>query len=225
MRAMIDLTIMLPIRLAVIEIDGVRVNDDGTGFERLDACAQAIRARCRSIGATSPSEVDGVQIARELFRSLGIDPTKRRPSSEALLKRVLSGKPMPRVNTLVDVGNWCSLDFLLPLGLYDAERIVGAVSLRRGEPGDGYEAIGDKIMNLEGRYLLADADGPFGSPITDSRRTAVNENTTRSAVFLYAPIEYDESRLDAQAHTMAERIVDICSGNAIRIELFAGATT
>ncbi len=213
---MLDFTVKLPILVAIIEIDDLRVTTESTGYDRLEERAAQYRERYGSVPA---GDVDGVQVSRDLFRALNIDPTRRRPSSEALLRRVLKDMPVPSVNTLVDVGNWCSLDFLLPLGLYDADRIVGPVELRLGGPDDKYEAIGNKIMNLDGRYLLADDHGPFGSPITDSNRTSVTGQATRTAVFLYAPQSYDADLLQSQAQTMAERIVDICSGRIIAVEV------
>ena len=76
---------------------------------------------------TSP----GVAETRALFHRLGVDPTKTRPSSEALLRRVVQGKGLPRVNLAVDVCNLCSLEHQLPLGLYDREYVKGAVQRAR----------------------------------------------------------------------------------------------
>ena len=72
---------------------------------------------------------------RAMYRRTGLDPTKRRPSSEALLRRVRKGEGLPRINTLVDVCNWCSLEFQLPYGLYDLDRVDGEVTLRLGTGG------------------------------------------------------------------------------------------
>jgi DNA/RNA-binding domain of Phe-tRNA-synthetase-like protein len=213
---MIPVTVELPIRMAVVEAEGLRVTDGDAGWRGLEACAEQYRARH---GDGGPASVEGVDLARSLFRALGIDPTRRRPSSESLLKRALGGKPMPRISTLVDVGNWCSLDFLLPLGLYDADRIDGPVVLRLGGPGESYDAISNRAINLEGRYLLADDTGAFGSPMTDSLRTAATEATTRTAVLLYAPEGYDADRLRDQAGVMGERIVDVCGGTVTRTDV------
>src|ERR1044071_8811231 len=74
-----------------------------------------------------PAEVAAV---RTMYKRVGLDPTKTRPSSEALLRRVRKGDSLPRINSLVDVCNWCSLEFQLPYGLYDAAHVEGDVDLR-----------------------------------------------------------------------------------------------
>ena len=76
-----------------------------------------------------PAEIAAV---RTMYKRVGLDPTKTRPSSEALLRRVRKGDSLPRINSMVDVCNWCSLEFQLPYGLYDAAQIDGDVELRIG---------------------------------------------------------------------------------------------
>ena len=76
-----------------------------------------------------------VGAVRTMYKRVGLDPTKTRPSSEALLRRVRRGDSLPRINSMVDVCNWCSLEFQLPYGLYDASRIEGDVELRIGRDG------------------------------------------------------------------------------------------
>src|SRR5207249_1324779 len=121
-----------------------------------------------------PSDIPGVAETRALFHQLDIDPTKTRPSSEALLRRVLQGKGMPRVNLAVDVCNLCSLEHQLPLGLYDRELVRGAIKVRSGREGEGYPGIRKQRVNLQGRLVLVDDEGPFGAPTSDSARTAVS---------------------------------------------------
>ena len=74
-----------------------------------------------------------------MYRRLGIDPTKTRPSSEALLRRVKKGDHLPRINTLVDICNWCSLELQLPYGLYDLSGIEPPIELRLGADGEQYD--------------------------------------------------------------------------------------
>ena len=77
-----------------------------------------------------------------MYRRIGLDPTKTRPSSEALLRRVRKGDGLPRINSLVDICNWCSLEFQLPYGLYDLAAIEPPIDLRLGADGEEYEGIG-----------------------------------------------------------------------------------
>ena len=103
---------------------------------RLDAPLSTAEAAVR---ANPPDEIVAV---RTMYKRVGIDPTKRRPSSEALLRRVRKGEGLPRINSMVDVCNWCSLEFQLPYGLYDASHIDGdASSCAWGFPANRIQAF------------------------------------------------------------------------------------
>jgi len=108
----------------------------------------------------------------------------------------------------VDVCNWCSLEFQLPYGLYDASRIDGDVELRLGSPGESYAGIRKDDVHVGGRITLADRIGPFGNPTSDSARTMVTTGTTRALLVVFAPRELDERRLaqvlDATSTRMSE---------------------
>ncbi len=99
------------LRLGLVALDEVRVVEREP---RLDAPLAEAESRIR----THPP--DERLAVRAMYRRVGLDPTKRRPSSEALLRRVRKGEPLPRINSLVDVCNWCSLEFQLPYGLYQS---------------------------------------------------------------------------------------------------------
>src|SRR5882762_9713084 len=96
----------------------------------------------------APADIPGVAETRALFHQLDLDPTKTRPSSEALLRRVLQGKGLPRVNLAVDVCNLSSLEHQIPLGLYDRDQIRGNVRVRVGREGEGYPGIRKQRVNL-----------------------------------------------------------------------------
>lgn len=177
------------------------------GDSRLDGPLSTAEAAVR---AHPPDEVVAV---RTMYKHVGLDPTKRRPSSEALLRRVRKGDPLPRINSMVDVCNWCSLEFQLPYGLYDAAHIDGDVVLRLGAPGESYPGIRKDDVHVGGRITLADRLGPFGNPTSDSARTMVTTATTRALVVVFAPFELDERRL---AH-----VIDV---TAQRMNEFTGAT-
>jgi DNA/RNA-binding domain of Phe-tRNA-synthetase-like protein len=221
---MLSVTLTLPVHAAVIECAQLTVTGDQSGFRRLRAVADGYAARHAKDGPSPPGVVQEVRAARSLFRALGVDPTKTRPSSEALLRRALKGKPLYSINTLVDVGNWCSLEFLLPLGLYDRHKIHGSVVLRPGRPDEGYQGIAEKTVHVEGRYVLVDDLGPFGSPVTDSLRTSVTLDTTNAVMIIFAPPEYDPERLSQQAQTAARRMTEVCGGRTLDVRLLDGGT-
>jgi DNA/RNA-binding domain of Phe-tRNA-synthetase-like protein len=168
------------VSLGVLVLDGVTARERDPA---LDAPLAAAESALRAGGA---DEAD-LTATRAMYRRFGIDPTKTRPSSEALLRRVRKGDPLPRINTLVDVCNWCSAEAQLPYGLYDAAQIAGDIELRRGRPGEEYAGIRKDAVHVEGRPVLVDARGPFGNPTSDSARTMVTTATTQLLVVVYAP--------------------------------------
>jgi DNA/RNA-binding domain of Phe-tRNA-synthetase-like protein len=134
-------------------------------------------AREAAAEPAEPSARPAIAATRELYRRLGKDPSRYRGSPEALLRRSRAGKELYRIHNVVDVINLVSLRTLLPIGLYDAEKVRPPVTLRRGAPGETYDGIGKEQLNLGGLPVLADAAGPFGSPTSDSRRTMVTGDT------------------------------------------------
>ena len=130
---------------------------------------------------------DATAATRVMYKRCGIDPTKTRPSSEALLRRVRKGDPLPRVNGLVDIINWCSVETQISFGLYDLGKVQPPVTLRLGAEGEGYDGIRKDRVNVEGRLCLADSVGPFGNPTSDSARTMSTPDTTDVLVVLFVP--------------------------------------
>ena len=113
------------------------------------------------------------------YKALGKDPARYRGSAEALLRRVIAGKGLPRINAVVDVINLVSIESRLPVGLYDLAAVSGDVVFRAGRAGETYKGIGKYDLNLEGMPLFADAIGPHGSATSDSERTMVTASTKR----------------------------------------------
>jgi DNA/RNA-binding domain of Phe-tRNA-synthetase-like protein/ureidoglycolate hydrolase len=198
------------VRLACLALDGIEVAESANSLrDEGDRLADELR---RQWGGSSPSEVPGLRPVRDLYRALGIDPTKTRPSSEALLRRVLQSKPLYRVNSLVDALNLCSLKTLVPFGVYDRTRVAGPVVLRAGLPGEGYAGIGRGRVSVEGRPCLADREGPFGNPTADSLRTRVTLTTTRALVVLYLPSTIGEDDAARFLDAAAESVATHCGG-------------
>jgi DNA/RNA-binding domain of Phe-tRNA-synthetase-like protein len=188
----------------VLWLDGATVVDREP---RMDAPLAAAEAAVR---ANPPAEVTAV---RTMYKRVGIDPTKTRPSNEALLRRVRKGESLPRINSMVDVCNWCSFEFQLPYGLYDADRIEGDVELRIGREGESYPGIRKDDVHVAGRIVLVDRRGPFGNPTSDSARTMVTTATRRALLVVFAPAGFETAAL--------ARVLDKTSG---RMHEFTGCT-
>ena len=191
------------VRLGALLFEGITVVDRDA---RLDAPLLEAERRVR---CDPPAQRDAV---RAMYRAVGLDPTRRRPSSEALLRRVLRGDGLPRVNVLVDACNWCSLELQLPYGVYDLARVDGDVELRLGNPGEEYTGIRKDVVHVEGRLALADRRGPFGNPSSDSARTMVMTATTTALVVIYAPRQSSDATLTAALDLTASRVVEFAGG-------------
>ncbi len=174
---------------------------------RLDLLLAAAEARVR---LTPPADADAV---RTMYKRVGIDPTKTRPSNEALLRRVRKGDTIPRINSLVDIVNWCSLEFQLPYGLYDLSKINGRVTIRLGADGESYPGIRKDDVNVSGRITVADATGAFGNPTSDSARTMVTTATTDALVVIYAPAEIASAQVRRVLDVTSSRLADIVGGH------------
>lgn len=197
-------------RLGVLVLQGVSVRDaDQSLADEIEAYGRGLRAR---YGELKSAEVPGAAEARALYKALGLDPTKTRPSNEALLRRVLKGEALHRVSTLVDALNLCSLRYQLPFGLYDLDRVVPPVVLRRGAPGESYEGIRKGPVNVEGRPVLVDAQGPFGNPTSDSARTMITRATRNALVTVYAPAGYSLARLGEVLDGSETALTRFCGG-------------
>jgi DNA/RNA-binding domain of Phe-tRNA-synthetase-like protein len=127
----------------------------------------------RSAYATKPPP--GFDFSRRLYRTFGIDPTRHRPSAEALWRRLRARGDFPAVYPLVDLTNLLSLAHQVCYGLYDLERVHGPVAVTLGEAGDRYPGIRKNVMDLCGRIVLRDDLGAFGNPSADSLRACVDK--------------------------------------------------
>jgi DNA/RNA-binding domain of Phe-tRNA-synthetase-like protein len=197
------MTFTLDSALALIVRPGVLWFDGATVVERDHRMDAPLAAAEAAVRIDPPGETTAV---RTMYKRVGLDPTKTRPSSEALLRRVRKGDSLPRINSMVDVCNWCSFEFQLPYGLYDAARIEGDVTLRLGREGESYPGIRKDDVHVAGRIALVDAVGPFGNPTSDSARTMVTTGTTRGLLVVFAPREVGVARLTYVMSITSERM-------------------
>jgi DNA/RNA-binding domain of Phe-tRNA-synthetase-like protein len=179
-----------PVALELYELEVTAPRED---FELEVARAmQAVRS-----GAVGPAAR-----ARELYRRFGADPTRVRPSSEALFRRMRKGEPLPRINSLVDIANAMSVQLQVPVGLYDLDKVKGEeLVIRLGKAGETYSGIGKERVNVEGRICVADAEGPCGNPTADSARTMIATSTERAAWIYFLPVSDED--IDRTAELIA----------------------
>lgn len=147
----------------------------------------------REHGAALPP---GFAMSRGLYRSFAIDPTKHRPSSEALWRRLRDHDDFPAVNPAVDLTNLLSLQFQVCFGLYDLERLQPPLVIALGAEGDRYLGIRKQVLDFKGRIVLRDGQGAFGNPSADSLRASVGEGSRDILqVLFFAPEASERERI------------------------------
>lgn len=175
----------IDVPIAALQLHELEVREPGADFDAEVAEAEAA-VRAGRVADPGP--------ARALYRRFGVDPTRHRPSSEALLRRVRRGDPLPRINSLVDVANVVSLRLQVPVGLYDLARVTGDLRVRLGREGEAYAGIGRDLVAVDGRICVADDVGACGNPSADSSRTMITTATAEAAWIFFLPVSERDLR-------------------------------
>ena len=147
----------------------------------------------------SLKEITSIAATRRVYKACGKDPSRYRPASEALIRRVLQGKELYQRDTLVDLVNLASIAYGYSIGGFDADKFVGdTLTLGIGREGEPYEGIGRGMINIHGLPVYRDAEGGVGTPTSDHERTKMTLDT-RHLVVLINGYDGDEQRVRANA--------------------------
>ena len=144
----------------------------------------------------SVTELDGIAAWRDIFKKTGKDPNRYRHSAEALFRRVKKQNYLSTINSAIDLNNFFSLQYEVPIGIYDKDRLSGEqVILTVGDSGQTYTGLNGRENSLENLIVACDGDGPFGSPFVDSDRAPVGEETKNAVqiIFLKPSLSTEES--------------------------------
>lgn len=160
--------------LGIIEAN-VSVEKNSSGlWEEIDRELKTSGSKYTLDGVAQLPEVAAV---RETYKQIGKDPGRYRGSAEALLRRILQGKGLYKVNNVVDINNLVSIETRHPVGSYDTNNISGAIVFGIGEQGEAYKGIGKEMINIAELPVFKDEKGPYGSPTSDSERAMITQNT------------------------------------------------
>ena len=161
------------------------IGDDQSGLADLRARIVAgVRERITDTAAISSQPA--VAAMRKLFRAAGCDPTRYRPASEALLRRLVKGADLPEIQPLVDVNNCLSAELAVPCCVMAKGSLGTSLVFRSGDEGESYESLRGPF-NAEAKPLLVDEIGPIDTPITGSERVKVEQDSTRCWLVAYLP--------------------------------------
>ena len=148
----------------------------------------------------SLKDLPSIAATRRVYKVCGKDPSRYRPASEQLIRRMLQGKELYQIDTLVDLINLASIAYGYSIGGFDADKFVGdTLTLGVGREGEPYEGIGRGMLNIAGLPVYRDAEGGVGTPTSDHERTKMTLATTHLVVLING---YDghEQRVVDNAH-------------------------
>jgi DNA/RNA-binding domain of Phe-tRNA-synthetase-like protein len=189
------------LRLGCVEAS-VRVEDSKPAL--LAEIEKKLESLQQSLSIEEISKIPAIEASRRGYKACGKDPARYRLSAEALLRRIVSGKGLYRINNVVDQLNLVSVVSGFSIGGYDADKIAGNVFFGIGKADEPYTGIGRGALNIENLPVFRDEMGAFGTPTSDSQRTEVSGSTCR---FLMILIDFDSSSELEKAKQMAVRLL------------------
>lgn len=147
-----------------------------------------------------------LKISRDAYKKLGIDPSRYRLATESLIRRIVKGKGLYRINDIVDLGNVLSALTYRSVCVVDLDKIDGDIYITRGKETDVYEGINRGIINITNMPVYRDNIGNFGTPTSDTIRTAVS-STTKNILIMIICFNSDEN--DETIKTDEELLIDL----------------
>lgn len=167
----------------------------------------------KELNTETLKEMTSISATRRVYRSCGKDPSRYRPASEALIRRVLQGKELYQRDTLVDLINLASIAFGYSIGGFDADKFVGdTLTLGIGREGEPYEGIGRGVINIHGLPVYRDAQGGVGTPTSDNERTKMTIDTTHLIVLING-YDGNEQRVCQNAEYIQELLRKYCQSD------------
>ena len=161
----------------------------------------------------SLKDMTSIAATRRVYKACGKDPSRYRPASEALIRRMLQGKELYQRDTLVDLVNLASIAYGYSIGGFDADKFVGnTLTLGIGREGEPYEGIGRGLLNICGLPVYRDAEGGVGTPTSDNERTKMTIDT-RHLVVLINGYDGNEQRVRENAEYIQQLLRKYCQSD------------
>ena len=179
-------------------------------WKEIEAMGERFR---KELTTESLKELESIAATRRVYRACGKDPSRYRPASEALIRRMLQGKNLYQCDTLVDLVNLASIAFGYSIGGFDADKFVGdTLTLGIGKEGEPYEGIGRGMLNIAGLPVYRDVMGGVGTPTSDNERTKMTLET-RHLVVLINGYDGNEMRVRQNAEYIQQLLRKYCQSD------------
>lgn len=159
------------------------------------------------------TELPSIHEWRNIWRIFGANPNQYPPSIEALIRKIKKQNYLSPFNSAVDMNNFLSLQYEIPISIYDTKFIDGDIMFHIGEAENAFEGINHRMNQLGNLITSSDHHGAFGSPYVDSKRTATTEQTTSALqVFFLHPSMANEEATEL-LHAAGKMFTTIHSGD------------
>lgn len=202
---------------ACVEAEVVNTSYDEALWTEIESLGEKLR---RELTTESLKDLPSIAATRRVYRSCGKDPSRYRPASEALIRRMLQGKELYQRDTLVDLVNLASIAYGYSIGGFDADKFSGdTLTLGVGREGEPYEGIGRGMINIHGLPVYRDAIGGVGTPTSDHERTKMTLNT-RHLVVLVNGYDGNEQRVSENAEYIQTLLRRYCQSDGGKYFLY-----
>ncbi|MCH1624348.1 B3/B4 domain-containing protein [Ferdinandcohnia quinoae] len=158
------------------------------------------------------TDVKGIAEWRSIFKQVGTDPNRYRPSNEALYRRIKKQNYMNTIHSAADLNNFFSMQYEVPIGIYDVDATRGNVEIRVGQAEDEYVGINGRVISMKDKILSSDEKGAFGSPYVDSERTAVTTDTKNALQIVYLKPSLDLEECSKLVQSLGNMFIQIHGG-------------
>jgi DNA/RNA-binding domain of Phe-tRNA-synthetase-like protein len=161
------------------------------------------------------TDLAGIKEWRGIFKATGKDPNRYRHSVEALYRRIAKQNYLQSVHSAIDLNNFFSLEYQVPIGIYDRDKLKGDIQIKIGEDTEEYSGLNGRTNNLGNLIVSEDEQGPFGSPFVDSARTAVTEETTNAVQIVYLSPTAAQDSKDKMTESLMNMFIQIHGGTGV----------
>ncbi len=198
----------------IIRVEGVEV---GRELEELEDFKVEVMERTQGRWTLDQLREHPVFRAyRDFFWRVDVDPTKTRPASEALIRRVLRGRPIPKINTLVDAYNLASIETAIPLAAFDEDELSGELLMREAVTGEEFLGIGmEKPVVLKGGEAVVEDGAKLIAiyPYRDADACKITLSTENTLMLICGVPNVDEDVLEGAGRVAVEYVTRFCGGS------------
>ncbi|MFP7295600.1 B3/4 domain-containing protein [Neobacillus niacini] len=159
-------------------------------------------------------ELPGIKEWRTIFKMFSKDPNRYRHSAEALYRRVQKQNYLTTVQSAIDINNFFSLQYQVPIGIYDSDKLEGPITIEKAKTGDEYVGLNGRMNSLENLIVSCDQHGPFGSPFVDSNRAPVTQTTKNAMQIIYLQPSIAMNSAERLTDSLMKMFTQIHGGDA-----------